>query len=146
MPKVVNSNCSIKLFRGQYSFLSNFYRHPFTYKGLEWVSAEHAYQAQKMIHPKDFLEIANAVSPQEARKRAKGKKVKRNWYDRKYEVMQSVIKAKFSDPELKARLLETKGKQLIMCNRWNDLYWGVDEFGNGLNKLGWILMEIRDSM
>lgn len=37
----------ISTFRGEYHFLSNFYQHPFEYRGLVYPNAEAAFQAQK---------------------------------------------------------------------------------------------------
>ena len=56
------------------------------------------------------------------------------------------VKAKFSkNPILKAKLLATGDAELIEGNWWNDTYWGVCK-GVGKNKLGKILMRVRDEL
>ena len=56
------------------------------------------------------------------------------------------VNAKFSTNEsLKKRLLETGDEELIEGNTWNDTYWGVCK-GVGLNKLGEILMRVREEL
>lgn len=50
---------------------------------------------------------------------------------------------KFSNPYLRNLLLQTGDKYLEETNWWKDDYWGVCN-GKGLNKLGRILMKIRD--
>lgn len=49
------------------------------------------------------------------------------------------------NPELRNRLIDTGNKILIEGNTWGDTYWGMCN-GNGLNKLGEILMIVREKM
>jgi predicted NAD-dependent protein-ADP-ribosyltransferase YbiA (DUF1768 family) len=52
-----------------------------------------------------------------------------------------VVKIKFSEPGLGAKLLATGDAELIEGNTWNDVWWGVNEkTGKGENWLGKILM------
>jgi len=58
-------------------------------------------------------------------------------------IMYDLNVLKFSNPYLKNLLLETGDRYLEETNWWKDDYWGVCN-GVGLNKLGRILMKIRD--
>ena len=76
-----------------------------------------------------------------------GKKValRRDWEAVKDDIMEEVVREKFlQNPELLRLLLDTGDTELTEGNRWHDTYWGVDIFsGQGLNRLGEILMKLR---
>ena len=57
--------------------------------------------------------------------------------------MRDVLRAKFSDPELRGRLLATGEKHLVEGNHWGDRVWGQCPVGIGENWLGRLLMDIR---
>ncbi len=51
------------------------------------------------------------------------------------------------NPQLREMLLATGDKYLEETNHWGDKYWGVDyKTGVGFNKLGVILMDVRDRL
>lgn len=67
-----------------------------------------------------------------------------DWEEVKDDVMYTVCKAKFlQNPGLLKKLLDTGDAELIEGNTWNDQIWGVCN-GSGENRLGKILMRIRD--
>lgn len=57
-------------------------------------------------------------------------------------VLYRLLKQKFSDRGLRARLIKTAPATLI---HWDDsdLFWGKDRLGNGENRLGALLMRLR---
>jgi predicted NAD-dependent protein-ADP-ribosyltransferase YbiA (DUF1768 family) len=58
-----------------------------------------------------------------------------------------LLRQKFTDPGLRARLLATGTALLREGNWWRDTFWGVDQrTGAGQNHLGRLLMEIRDEL
>lgn len=135
----------INSFRGEYSFLSNFYRCNIVIDGITYTSAEAAFQAQK--DPSRAEEFSR-MSPKEAKEA--GRKVKLNVEDwnngRRDEAMRRVLRAKFDQNiGLAADLVKTGGAKLVEGNTWGDQYWGVSN-GVGENKLGTMLMEIRDKL
>lgn len=148
-------------FRNMYWFLSNMFPCQVTI-GLEtgiytFTCAEAAFQACK--NPNEVQQFLN-VDGFEAKKR--GRKVSINkaaWDACKDQCMELVVQAKFDqNPELMQKLLTVKG-EIIEENRWGDKYWGmcqkldhVEEQSRrpvyvleGENKLGKILMKIRDA-
>ena len=59
--------------------------------------------------------------------------------------MMIALRAKFDQyPDLKQLLLSTAGKSLVEHTE-NDNYWGDASEGSGLNRLGDLLVELRDS-
>ena len=61
----------------------------------------------------------------------------------RYHIMYQINKNKFSDLELKQKLLDTNDEELV--NHCNNQEWGVYN-GKGENKLGKILMKIRKEL
>jgi hypothetical protein len=133
----------IDKFAGEYHFLSNFYEHPIEYKGKIWPSVEHAYQAQKAIDPTNQERIRTAKTPAQAKKYGRVLRLKDDWESTKDQIMIDLIRIKFIDPDLARKLLATGDAVLIEGNTWGDTYFGVCD-GVGLNKLGNILMVIRE--
>jgi len=77
-------------------------------------------------------------------------KLRPDWEYVKDEIMCKLLRRKFARPELGDLLLSTWGKQLIEGNYWHDNYWGVCHcdkcLGKGKNKLGNLLMKIREEL
>jgi hypothetical protein len=59
--------------------------------------------------------------------------------------MMKAVRAKFQIPALKAKLLAT-GNVLIRVMSPQDNFWGVGRSGKGKNKLGKILMRVREEL
>ncbi len=134
-------------FSDEYFFLSNFYPCCFTYKNMDYTSAEHAFQAAKTTNYEDHRYVSTAVSPNEAKKRGRNVKLRDDWEYNKNRIMYDIVYAKFSqNPELKKKLLETGDEELVEVNWWRDTYWGVNSIYQGLNKLGKILMKVREDL
>ena len=73
-------------------------------------------------------------------------KMRRNWDNIKDNVMYDALKAKFTQHnELAVLLLETGNKKLIEHTE-NDAYWGDGGDGTGKNRLGKLLMKIREEL
>ena len=135
-------------FKGEYEFLSNFFRYPIVWKNMILPSAEHAYQSEKTTDENERFAIYTAFLPADAKRLGSPRKLKHlkpRWDALKDDVMLNVLRAKFSDPDLKKALLETGDHRLIEANWWGDIYWGVSN-GFGKNRLGELLMKVRDEL
>lgn len=133
-------------FRGDYYFLSNFANYPVRYDGHLWPSSEHAYQAAKTTDGDEKTTVQLAKTPGKAK--AAGKKVtmRPGWDRIKDDIMLQIVRAKFmQNRKIEIKLLRTKDAELVEGNWWGDDYWGVFE-GNGQNKLGKILMKVREEL
>lgn len=132
----------IREFQGKYRFLSNFYEVPVKYKGVVYNNNEAAFQAQKC--PGRESEFTS-ITPSEAKRLGRKVPLRKDWEQIKEQVMYEICVAKFTqNPDLMSQLLQTEG-ELEEGNYWHDTVWGVDlKTGFGKNKLGKILMRIRE--
>jgi ribA/ribD-fused uncharacterized protein len=133
-------------FQGEYRFLSNFWPAEIVYEGITYPTAEHAYQAAKTLDVEQRKKIAALPTPAEAKTAGRALKLRDDWETAKFTVMEEVVRYKFTHhPELGAKLLATGGHLLEEGNTWGDRVWGVYQ-GQGENRLGKILMKVRDEL
>ena len=133
----------ISEFRGEYSFLSNYFDAPVLYNGLRFKNSEAAFQAQKC--PERATEFCN-LSPMSAKRMGRAVPLRSDWNKVRIAIMKAVVLAKFQqNKKLKRALLATQDAILIEGNTWNDTFWGVCR-GRGENNLGKILMEVRNEL
>jgi hypothetical protein len=144
----------ITSFDGKYSFLSNFYESPITDKKLvfsTFPTVEHYYQAAKTTSLTEYFAIATADTPGKAKRLGQKCQIRPDWEEKKDDVMRTALKLKFSNPELKQKLLDTGDSYLVEGNTWHDREWGVCfcsrcERAPGKNKLGRMLMDLREEL
>lgn len=137
----VNSGV-ISEFKGEYAFLSNFYKRPVVYEGITYGSTEAAYQAQKCSTDGQKLEFTK-LTPSQSKQRAKIIAVRDGFYEDNMQIMYDLNMYKFTTyADLKEKLLATGDKLLIEGNTWGDRFWGQVR-GVGENYLGIILMLVR---
>ncbi|MBQ2856505.1 MAG: NADAR family protein [Bacteroidaceae bacterium] len=141
---MMNSENSITRFSGEYEFLSNMYPCQVTYGGATYPSVENAFQAAKVLDP-DQRRIFETLDPKQAKKLGKKVELRIDWEKTKVVIMYDLLKSKFSDETLRSKLLETGDAELIEGNTWYDYFWGVC-YGNGLNYLGKLLMQVRSEL
>ena len=133
---------------GEYGCFSNFSRHAITLKGKRWPTSEHYFQAQKFAGTEHEEEVRKCKTPREAANMGRSRKLplRRDWESVKEKVMLEALRAKFTQHgELKAILLGT-GDALLVEHTENDSYWGDGGDGSGKNRLGRLLMQVRDEL
>ena len=143
----IHKDGEIRGFFGQFRFLSNFYilDEGVTFEELTYPSTEHAYQAAKWPSNQrsQFLGVT-AGQAKHLGKAAPKLNVKR-WNKTKVDLMYSLVYQKFyKNIKLRKMLLAMDGYHLEERNSWGDVEWGTNERGEGENKLGIILMNVRD--
>lgn len=154
----------IDSFQGVYRFLSNFFEAPVTYKGIEFPTAEHAYQYAKMTfmdpegtvyaddHPATL--IKNAETPQKTKYYARihKDKIHPDFYRHRPVIMMDVLRAKFmSSPQLMSALVDTGDTEIVEGNIWHDNFYGdckCDQCAKiiGQNFIGKLLMTLRNDI
>ncbi len=139
----------INNFQGIHRWLSNFYPSPFTFQNITYPTNEHFFQAWKFST--DYRQtVANLNTPSKAKQMGKTAQLCFNWDSEvKQEVMKTGLELKFQIPELKQKLITTKGINLVEGNTWHDNYWGNCTCKKcskipGQNILGKMLMQLRD--
>jgi len=131
-----------------YGEFSNFASYPIRIKGKTWATSEHYFQAQKFAGTAYEEEIRKAKSPMKAAELGRSRKVRlRSDWDRvKDNVMFEAVRAKFTQhTELQELLLKTHTAHIIEHTE-NDDYWGDGGDGSGKNKLGKVLMQLREEL
>ena len=134
-----------------YYEFTNFYPSTVTIDGVKWPTTEHYFQAQKFVGTPYVEMIRNLHAPRQAFQMSRDPKVshwrRSDWDSVKDDVMHKALQCKFDQhPNLRNKLLETSNKKLIEHTS-NDSYWGDGGGeGRGLNKLGQLLMKVREEM
>jgi hypothetical protein len=146
---------------------SNFWPAKLNIDGKEWDTVEHYYQAMKSLNldiQEDvrlgyplgmtaFLkegavklsEIVPNKTAEYSKKQGRRITYRDDWDAVKEDVMRKALQAKFSDVELRKKLLDT-GDAIIIEASPSDFYWGEGEPKIGQNRLGVLLMELRDNL
>lgn len=139
--KVINE------FKGDYRWLSNFWKVNILHDGKVYPSVEHAYQAAKSLDEDWKITcLNNNISPGKIKRLSKDIEIRSDWNKSRVKLMYTLCLKKFMKEPLKSKLLSTKNILLVEGNYWNDTFWGVDlKTNKGENMLGKILMHIRDN-
>ncbi len=151
----------INTFTGRWRFLSNFYPAEIEHKGIKYPSVEHFYVAMKikedqvidnkfitLVDCQEF--ISRIKNPSDVKKLGKILKIRKDWDEIKFKIMEWGVNEKFKHTELSKMLIDTGDEELIEGNFWHDKVWGkctCENCGNdGENNLGKILMSVREKI
>ena len=136
----------ISEFQNEYRFLSNFWPVPGGVKlegsKVRFPTVEHAYQAAKVKDITLWRHVASMSLPGEAKRWGRNIALRADWEHVNLPIMLNLVRQKFANDPLRAKLLGTGEHELIEGNHWNDTFWGVCR-GVGSNRLGKILMQVR---
>jgi hypothetical protein len=134
--------------REPYGEFSNFSPHPIKLKGKTWPTSEHYFQAQKFAGTEHEEEVRRAKSPMIAARMGRSRKqpLANDWESAKETIMRDALGAKFTQHlDLRSLLLSTD-EATIVEHTANDDYWGDGGDGDGRNRLGILLMELRQKL
>ena len=131
-------------FKGSNRFLSNFYYHD------GWC-IEVPFQAIKATTAEDQDYVQEVNNPREAKKRGRQIKLRADWEVVKEPAMLALLRLKFKIPKMRRKLLDTGHLELIEGNWWHDNEWGDCTCAKcalipGKNKLGKLLMQVREEI
>ena len=86
------------------------------------------------------------MRPSQSKKLGRRVPLRPDWNKVRDDVMYEVCMCKFTqDPELRQKLIDTADSYLEEGNHHGDKYWGTVN-GRGKNRLGHILMKIREEL
>ncbi len=143
-----NTICFYDSGKPYYEF-TNFYAAPITIDGVTYPTNEHYFQSQKFSDKNIINEILSNNSPRNALDTARkySSQVRKDWHTGvKDAVMKKALVAKFTQyPNLRKKLMDTGNKNLVE-HTTNDNYWGDNGDGTGTNRLGKLLMEVRNEI
>jgi ribA/ribD-fused uncharacterized protein len=132
----------------QYGCFSNFSNHGLVLDELWWPTNEHYFQAQKFVStdPEWFAKIQTAKTPTQSARMGRSREhpLRSDWEEVKDDIMQKVVLCKFQTHGDIREILLSTGDELIVENSPIDYYWGCGQDGSGKNKLGEILMAVRE--
>lgn len=138
---------SINFVESRWHYLSPFSAHEVEIDGVTYKTAEHAYQALRMVSEAQ-AEVRIATSPLEAWRIAQRLK-KENMLDEgidKDELMEKIFRAKLlQHPDIEEILLESGDRELLKIYD-TDYYWGTGADGSGQNKMGKLWMKLRNEL
>jgi ribA/ribD-fused uncharacterized protein len=149
---------AIEGFQGEYRFLSNFFVLPEpivemyedpdagTMIPVQFPTVEHAYQASKYLTLDRIIDVAICTSPFYAKCQGRRYVARSDWDHIKLDIMLYFVRKKFAQPAMKDALLKTGTAELYEVNSHGDMYWGCNDFLEGENHLGLILMQVRQEI
>lgn len=133
-----------------YGWLSNYSKHSFRCEeGMHWPTVEHYFQAQKFYGDTGHMEaIRMASSANEAKQLGQSRehRLREGYEGMKEDIMLQALRLKFAaNPVLKRRLVDTSNIYLAEFSE-KDQYWGTLRDLSGRNRLGVILMRLRQEL
>ncbi len=131
-----------------YAEFSNFAPYGVEMEYQWWRTVEHYFQTMK-FHDNDYRKnIRSCGRPKDAKALGMTRKIqlREDWEHVKDQIMLEAVRKKFRTHDVPRRiLLETRDAK-ILENAPMDAYWGCGPDGQGLNKLGEILMRVRSEL
>jgi hypothetical protein len=128
-------------FRGKYLGLSNMYECECVMEdGKVYKSSESVFQMLKCENKEDMKKFIG-LNGWEAKKLGRRVRLRSDWLEVRDDCMRIALRSKFYDKALK--WLKGIEEDIVEDNHWGDRYWGRCN-GVGENKLGILLMELRD--
>ena len=150
MLKIFNEDNEIQYDINEYLLkvfpLENFSAFGFSMDGVYFPTGEHAFQYYKYLNEEIRDRILKCSNPYDARELGRKYKNERvpYWNDIKYDYLEKIFNYKvLQNKMVKDALLATK--DFLICEYCidQDTEWGLDENGNGENRLGKAWMNVR---
>ncbi|AYV77190.1 MAG: hypothetical protein Barrevirus18_4 [Barrevirus sp.] len=148
-----NPNTTICFYEANepYYEFTNFYMRTIKIDGKDYPTTEHYFQSQKFLpaYPNIAEQIRLTARPREAFDIAQknSQLIRPDWHTGyKDKIMLQAVEAKFTQhKDLKDLLLSTDTKTLVEHTK-NDKTWGSGGDGTGENRLGKLLMQVRNNL
>ena len=126
--------------------LSNFYERDTKIGPFIYPTNEHWFQSENCADFYDKIDVIMADGPKEAKKLGREFEMRDNWDEIKVLYMYKGLRAKFTkNRDLMKYLLDTGDAELVEDSPY-DSYWGRGRDWKGENKMGKLLMRLRDEL
>ncbi len=139
---------AIERFVGKYEYLSTFHTCQIKYHGYYYNNAYSVYQGQKLLDQSNHVAVAYrkicAFDWKKAMQYRMKLQIRDDWSLVKESILKDIIIHKFRQNSVLAATLKHTQSEILYTTP-DDLFWGIFE-GKGLNKLGNILMQVRDEL
>lgn len=131
-----------------YAEFSNFAPYGVEKDGLWWRTVEHYFQAMKFHDIAHRERIRLCSRPKQAKSLGMSREIplRDDWEEVKDGIMLEAVRDKFTLHRGPRDLLLSTGDAQIVENAPMDAYWGCGPDGQGLNRLGEILMQVREEL
>jgi ribA/ribD-fused uncharacterized protein len=152
MPYKLDTDEAVYFYEPEFYVLSNFSAFRVLWRGVDFDTAEHAYQWEKFYdvaegEPSFPIQraIQDARSAHAAFKLAETHAHLRHpqWDQFKLTRMRAILEAKLAQHEYVQRKLLETDTRLLIEDSWRDAYWGWGPQRDGCNMLGILWMTIR---
>lgn len=126
------------------------FEHVFIDEELEWKTTEHYLRAHMFVGEK-YAALTEKIRTAPRTKKCKllvdanRGHVRADWDEVKDDIMKRALRLKFADKELANKLMNT-GQRPLVYDDCYDPYWAAGRGGNGKNRLGKLLEEIREEL
>lgn len=142
-----NSHEPINFIETSFHYLSPFSAHEVELDGVIYKTAEHAYQALRVVSVARPA-VAAAASPMDAWREGQKCKEKGQMLDDydKYTLMETIFRAKLQQHSDVCEVLKLTGDRELLKVYDTDYYWGTGADGTGENQMGKIWMKLRDQL
>jgi ribA/ribD-fused uncharacterized protein len=146
-----DNSAPIDRFVGELEIFSNFFPEPVMLDGVKYDSNEYAFQAAKTDNPEERERVRLCSTPGKAKRMGRKVALRPDWESVKLQVMEILLIQKFSNPELRQKLVDTWPLKIVEGNNWHDNFWGDCDCGKctnikGQNHLGRLLMKLREEL
>ena len=143
-------SAEIKFYRSgdPYFQFTNFYDAIIVLHEKSWKTSEHFFQAMKFQHTSMQEDVRNQPTPRKAFDFARQNNVhkRQDWERVKEGFMMEALEAKFTQHINLNQMLLNTGNSFLVENSPVDNYWGIGANGQGQNRLGILLMQLRDRL
>lgn len=149
-PLLATDGAVVGFYEREFYMFSNFSSFQVSWRGRQWMTSEHAYQAARFMGSSAELveRMHTQTSAHDAYKLAQANKQYQleDWAEQKVSVMYEICKAKLQQhPYIQTHLLSTNDEYLVEDSP-KDSFWGWGPDKKGRNELGKIWMRLREEL
>ena len=136
-------------FSKEFEFLSPVFECKVVYRGHQFPSFQHAFEASKITSKSDAPLIQQIIDTKHIRdvKRLLKHLDLNEWKEKSMSIAEDIMRDKFlRNRVIRTKLMQTKRRTIIYRNDFGDLVWGMSSDFKGQNRLGKVIEKIRSEI